>query len=106
MDWSQVVARMAEQLIAGGVVVFLVQQILAVRQRNSQAAADKRERATRLQVYALEAVELQDRWVQYSRQALIPEISRSSPFELTTADHVNELIKAGADPGILSAIYF
>ena len=61
VNWYEVTANVAGQLVAGGLFVFLIQQFLEKRRRDAQAASDKRERASRLQVFALEAVELQER---------------------------------------------
>src|SRR5579862_4654186 len=102
----QYVGAFLALLISGGIVNLIISHHIDKRRKAVETETRKKERAARLNLFSLEAVELQERWVQYARQARIPEISRSSPFELTTAEQVNELIKLGVDAPVLSAIYF
>jgi hypothetical protein len=89
-----------------GLLASLVQWFGESRRQVREEADRKKEKAARLHLFALEAVELEERWVQYVRQARLSDISRSSPFELTTPDQVNELLKLGVSETIVRAVYF
>jgi hypothetical protein len=98
-DWLTVPGAIAGAFVGGGLFNY-------VHGLWSESQRKKKERASRLRLFALEAVELQERFVQYVRQLFERQISSSSPYELTTAEQVNELLKLEISDDVVQSIYY
>jgi hypothetical protein len=98
-DWLTLPGAIAGAFVGGGLFNY-------VHGLWSESKRTKKELAVRLRLFALEAVELQERFVQYVRQVFEQQISSSTPFELTTPEQVNDLIRLGGSDETVQAIYF
>jgi len=72
---------------------------------------EKSEKAALLETFAVESVNLFERFVQYCRQICPlegegkPQISLSIPYEMMPASSIARLVELGADQQVLKAIY-
>ena len=89
----------------GATFSFVVWCIQSWFERRRRKKEEKQQRASLLTLYALEAVRLFQRFVQYCDQGTTAQISFSRPYEFLPPTAIPQLVLLGVERPVLDAIY-